>query len=93
MPSIMSLRVSATAPRPGHAPHPADHRRPAAGWWQRLQSAWQRWADATATEELDAQTLRDIGLTRSELPSYRAEVDGLVEATRVRAILQRQAAG
>lgn len=91
MPSVMTLRLSAAATAaatPPVAPPVAPN------WLARLRAAWQRvGAAATTTDGLDEQTLRDIGLTRSELPSYRAEVEGLVEATRVRALLQRQAGG
>ena len=41
---------------------------------------------------LDDATLRDLGLSRSELPSYRAEAEGHVEATR-RRILDQASAG
>lgn len=90
MPSVMTLRLSAAATAaatPPVAPPVAPN------WLARLRAAWQRVGAAAATDGLDEQTLRDIGLTRSELPSYRAEVEGLVEATRVRALLQRQAGG
>jgi len=58
---------------------------PWAALWQDLIGAW-RLAIARRPEELDAAALRDLGMSRSELQSYVAEVDGLVEATRRRVI-------
>jgi len=63
--------------------------------WQRLRAHWQRWRDrqvaATrkrrewqALRELGDATLRDLGIARSELGSIQAEIDGHVEATRMR---------
>jgi hypothetical protein len=43
-------------------------------------------------EPIDAATLRDLGLHRCELASYRAEAEGRVEATRLRVLRQRLAA-
>lgn len=40
---------------------------------------------------LDDATLRDLGLSRSELPSYQAEAEGRVEATRRRIVNQGSA--
>jgi hypothetical protein len=37
---------------------------------------------------LDDATLRDLGLSRSELASYQAEAEGRVEATRRRIVNQ-----
>lgn len=52
----------------------------------------QRWARARerrlteyALSQLDSQTLRDIGISRSEISSLAAEATGQVEATRTRA--------
>lgn len=87
MPSVMTLRLSAATAAAAATPRVVPN------WLLRLRAAWHRVGAAVATDGLDEQTLRDIGLTRSELPSYRAEVEGLVEATRVRALLQRQAGG
>ncbi|WP_298829194.1 hypothetical protein [uncultured Piscinibacter sp.] len=39
-----------------------------------------------ALESLDERSLRDIGLARSELGSVRAELEGRVEATRLRVL-------
>lgn len=90
MPSVMTLRLPARAAVGRAAPAGAT---PAPTWHARLRAAWQRFAELGAGDGIDEQTLRDVGLTRSELSSYRAEVEGLVEATRVRALLQRQAGG
>ncbi|MCW5609311.1 MAG: hypothetical protein KIS83_01270 [Rubrivivax sp.] len=85
MPSVMTLRLPAASTPAAAAP--------ATGWRQRLRAAWQRIGAADPADGLTEQTLRDIGLTRAEMSSYEAEVAGRVEATRVRAILQRQAGG
>lgn len=37
-------------------------------------------------DELDELTLRDLGISRSELSSFRAEVNGLAEKTRLRVL-------
>lgn len=83
MPSIMTLRLP---PRAG-IPHPSPT------LWQRLSQAWNAVIVHEGTDTLSEHTLRDIGLTRSELGSYQAEVEGLVEATRVRALMQRVGGG
>jgi len=57
--------------------------------WHDLIGAW-RVARARAPQPIDGAALRDLGLCRSELQSYLAEVDGTVEATRIRVIRQRQ---
>lgn len=49
-----------------------------AGDWRRSMAA--RWKK----DELDDATLRDLGISRSELPSYAAEAEQRVEATRRR---------
>jgi uncharacterized protein YjiS (DUF1127 family) len=53
------------------------------GAWHRRQQAW---ATYRALRRLDARTLRDIGLDRSELPSIAAEVSGALEVTRMHAV-------
>jgi uncharacterized protein YjiS (DUF1127 family) len=68
-------------------------------WWQRLRAtglhaalvliACIRQARRRARENrelraLDASTLRDLGVDRSELPSYRVESDGRAARTRLR---------
>jgi uncharacterized protein YjiS (DUF1127 family) len=57
---------------------------------RRLYGAWRRrqeaWATYRALRELDARTLRDIGLDRSELRSMAAEVSGALEVTRMHAV-------
>lgn len=90
MPSIMTLPVT-RRPAPGAVSTTTSTTAALRGWWQGLQAAWHRWGEVHDIDTLDAALLRDIGLSRSELSSYRAEVAGEVEATRVRAILQRQA--
>jgi hypothetical protein len=56
--------------------------------WRDLVGAW-RLAVARRPEELDAATLRDLGLSRTELKSYLAEVDGRAEPTRRRVLESR----
>jgi uncharacterized protein YjiS (DUF1127 family) len=53
------------------------------GTWRQRQQAW---ATYRALRYLDARTLRDIGLDRSELRSIAAEVSGAIEVTRVHAV-------
>ncbi len=50
--------------------------------WARAR---ERRLTETALRRLDSRTLRDIGLTHSEIPSMAAECAGQVEATRARA--------
>lgn len=55
---------------------------------ERLGRQWAREREQRLTEaalrQLDARTLRDIGLTRGEVASAAAEHAGIVEATRAR---------
>ncbi|WP_428415695.1 hypothetical protein [Methylibium sp.] len=50
-----------------------------AGDWRRSMAA--RWKKK---DELDDATLRDLGISRSELPSYAAEAEQRAETTRRR---------
>jgi len=70
-------------------------------WLARLGEAWAAlrhdlagsWRYAIVRDAqpcIDDATLRDLGLHRSELASYRAEVDGHAPATRRRVIAQRR---
>lgn len=62
---------------------------------ERLNSWMARWRErhaAVELESLDERSLRDLGFTRSELASVRAEAEGRVEATRLR-VLQDPARG
>jgi uncharacterized protein YjiS (DUF1127 family) len=56
--------------------------------WHAASTAWCHWRQIRATRlalaNLDAATLRDIGIARSEIHSLAAEVHGGVEATRSR---------
>ncbi|NPC56327.1 hypothetical protein [Caenimonas soli] len=52
-----------------------------------IQHLADRWHHAAARREfagLDASTVRDLGMSRSEFDSYWAESHGLAEPTRVR---------
>jgi uncharacterized protein YjiS (DUF1127 family) len=53
------------------------------GTWRQRQQAW---ATYRALRDLDARTLRDIGIDRSELRSIAAEVSGAIEVNRVHAV-------
>jgi Domain of unknown function (DUF1127) len=68
---------------------------------QTITDAWQRHADEVrrrrqaranylALFDLDAWTLRDLGLHRSELLSVVSEQSGTAEATRTRVALRQQ---
>jgi uncharacterized protein YjiS (DUF1127 family) len=54
---------------------------------------WRRWRRRMALSAADCElhglndaALRDIGLTQSEIPSLRAELEGRVEVTRLHAL-------
>ena len=47
---------------------------------------WRRATTESALNELDARTLRDIGIDRTEISSMAAEWHGATPASRVRAI-------
>jgi uncharacterized protein YjiS (DUF1127 family) len=77
---------------PGRTGAPMGH---APSTWQQLRAHWQHWRDrqvaATrrrgerqALHELSDATLRDLGIARCELESMQAEIEGQVEATRMR---------
>jgi uncharacterized protein YjiS (DUF1127 family) len=58
---------------------------------QTLSTQWQRFAGArtdTSLLELDARTLADIGIDRSEFDSIAAEASGRVAVTRRRVVLE-----
>lgn len=58
----------------------------ARGLWSHWQRARQLAADERSLAHLDAATLRDLGMSRSEFGSYQAERERLVEATRLRVL-------
>lgn len=61
-----------------------------AAFARRLVDRWNRWRKARETfhalSELDARTLRDLGLDRSEILSAVAEIAGDADPTRARSI-------
>jgi uncharacterized protein YjiS (DUF1127 family) len=76
-------------------PHPADPRqltprrgagalRRVAALWRDVVGSWRSAIAASRIEPLDAATLRDLGITRCEIDSIRAEADGLAPLTRRR---------
>lgn len=62
---------------------------------QRARQARQHRAARRTLAQLDAATLRDIGIATSEIDSLLAEVEGRAPVTRLRALmsLQRPGAG
>ncbi len=68
----------------------ADVTQAVAAMSRRLYGAWrqrqQAWATYRALRDLDARTLSDIGLDRSELRSMAAESSGALEVTRMHAV-------
>ena len=82
--------ITITPPRTGLAPldaltAPWRALRAAA---DRLQRRWQRRRDRLATQRaldaLNPQLLRDLGIDRSEIPSFAAAAGGPGDPTRVR---------
>jgi uncharacterized protein YjiS (DUF1127 family) len=84
-----------TAPMPASKPTRAP-----ASAWSRLRrfgtgligkwlTGWQARAEVAALDRLDAATLRDLGIHRSELGSYAMESRGVVPITR-RRVVNRQ---
>ena len=74
-----------------HLPHRGDVRstsRPGAlaGLWRDLVRSWRQAFTPAHHQPIDDATLRDLGMSRSELASYAAEASGRVELTRVRVI-------
>jgi uncharacterized protein YjiS (DUF1127 family) len=55
-----------------------------------LAGAWRYAVARREFDSLDANTLRDLGMTRGEFDSYWAETHGLAEPTRVRVVQQRR---
>lgn len=83
--TCMTTTLRLPARRPGFLARLSDWCRTGAEAWR----ARRRARDAMRRlPPLDEHTLRDLGLARGELLSYWAEADGLVEATRLRVMLQ-----
>jgi uncharacterized protein YjiS (DUF1127 family) len=81
--------------RPGSQGGPMDARRFAAGLrsalsalLRELAGAWRYAAARREFNRVDQDTLRDLGISRSEFDSYWAETQGLAEPTRVRVTQQ-----
>lgn len=62
-------------------------------WSHELAGAWRYGAARREFERLDDNTLRDLGISRSEFDSYWAETHGLAEPTRVRVTRDRRGSG
>jgi uncharacterized protein YjiS (DUF1127 family) len=56
-----------------------------------LAGIWRYAAARREFDRLDADALRDIGMSRAEFDSYWAEAHGLVEPTRTRVVRQLHA--
>jgi uncharacterized protein YjiS (DUF1127 family) len=57
--------------------------------WHELAGAWRHAAARREFERVDDETLRDLGISRSEFDSYWAETHGEAEPTR-RRVTRRQ---
>jgi uncharacterized protein YjiS (DUF1127 family) len=82
------------------APAPAPSRTFALGIRDALRATFRdlagAWRYASARREfnrVDQDTLRDLGISRSEFDSYWAETHGMAEPTRVRVTRQTRGSG
>jgi uncharacterized protein YjiS (DUF1127 family) len=66
--------------------HLHDHLR---AWAARARAAWRYACARRDFEQLDESSLRDLGLSASDLPSYWAEWQGDAERTRLRTAASR----
>ena len=57
---------------------------PLAAWWRDLVRSWRHTLTHARQPAIDEATLRDLGVARSELDSFRAEAEGLASSTRLR---------
>lgn len=87
------IRAAAAKPRAGAAGRGLADRLRAVRreLLQEVAGIWRYAAARREFDRLDAQTLRDIGVSRAEFDSYWAEAHGLAEPTRVRVIRQLRA--
>jgi uncharacterized protein YjiS (DUF1127 family) len=58
-----------------------------------LAGAWRYAAARREFNRVDQDTLRDLGISRSEFDSYWAETHGMAEPTRVRVMRQTRGSG
>jgi uncharacterized protein YjiS (DUF1127 family) len=84
METVMSKVLSRTFAGPA-VPRPR-HLQPLAALWRDIVGSWRHAVASRRYEHIDDATLRDIGVSRSELSSFDAEARGLAEPTRVRVI-------
>jgi uncharacterized protein YjiS (DUF1127 family) len=61
--------------------------------WRELAGAWRYAAARREFNRVDENTLRDLGISRSEFDSYWAETHGMAERTRVRVMRQTRGSG
>ncbi len=56
--------------------------------WRAGQRSWKRWrvsiADRNAFLQLDESSLRDLGISRSEIHSFRVDAEAMSSSTRRR---------
>lgn len=52
--------------------------------WRDIVSSWRHAVARSREQPIDDATLRDLGITRSELSSFEAEAAGLAPRTRLR---------
>jgi uncharacterized protein YjiS (DUF1127 family) len=72
-----------------HRAAPPPARRPAwSALWRDIVGAWRGAIARRESAAIDDATLRDLGIARSELSSFRAETDGLAAPTRLRVVRQ-----
>jgi uncharacterized protein YjiS (DUF1127 family) len=87
----MRSRLTLDAGRVGIVDAAAAAIRAAVAFARRIEARARRRRQAYAFREelrgLDDNTLRDLGLDRSEIGSVASEMAGLTDATRVRALL------
>jgi len=83
--AVQSRRALA-ATQPGFAGFSAGLRSALRALARELAGAWRYAVARREFNHVDANTLRDLGISRSEFDSYWAESQGLAEQTRVRVI-------
>ena len=65
----------------------ASRPNPLAELWRDIVGSWQRARLQARQPGLDDATLRDLGISRSELGSFEAEASGRAPATRLRTLM------
>ncbi|WP_280154391.1 hypothetical protein [Piscinibacter sp. XHJ-5] len=86
--SLLAQRLRASFAAPSSRARPSLLRR-LAGAWQALRSLRRQAADRRRFQRLDAATLRDLGMCRSEFDSFWLEAHGRAMPTRRRTAAAR----